>query len=64
MCCCRDISSAGKWVYHIPYILVQIMANIIYLAVATMLLVVSVYFLISYIKDQKKSKLTFKKRKW
>ncbi|HED1428651.1 TPA: small membrane protein [Klebsiella oxytoca] len=29
-----------------------------------MLLIVSVYFLISYIKDQKKTKLTFNKRKW
>ncbi|EMI1410962.1 MULTISPECIES: small membrane protein [Klebsiella] len=40
------------------------MVNIIYLAVAIILLVVSVYFLISYVKDQKKSKLTFNKRKW
>ncbi|MBZ7404179.1 small membrane protein, partial [Klebsiella grimontii] len=29
------------------------MANIIFLAVAAILLIVSVYFLISYIKDQK-----------
>ncbi|HCM7541308.1 TPA: small membrane protein [Klebsiella pneumoniae] len=29
-----------------------------------MLLIVSVYFLISYIKDQKKTKLTFNKRRW
>ena len=36
------------------------MANIIFLAVAAILLIVSVYFLISYIKDQKKTKLTFK----
>ncbi|WP_374748741.1 small membrane protein [Klebsiella variicola] len=40
------------------------MVNIIYLAVAIILLGVSVYFLISYVKDQKKSKLTFNKRKW
>ncbi|HCD5320220.1 small membrane protein, partial [Klebsiella michiganensis] len=31
------------------------MANIIFLAVAAILLIVSVYFLISYIKDQKKT---------
>ncbi|EPH0595988.1 small membrane protein [Klebsiella pneumoniae] len=40
------------------------MANIIFLAVAAILLIVSVYFLISYIKVQKKTKLTFNKRKW
>jgi len=40
------------------------MANIIFLAVAAILLIVSVYFLISYINDQKKTKLTFNKRKW
>ncbi|MEQ5196151.1 small membrane protein [Klebsiella sp. CTHL.F3a] len=40
------------------------MANIIFLAVAAILLIVSVYFLIFYIKDQKKTKLTFNKRKW
>ncbi|MBL1450827.1 small membrane protein [Klebsiella pneumoniae] len=34
------------------------MANIIFLAVAAILLIVSVYFLISFIKDQKKTKLT------
>ncbi|HBW7469589.1 TPA: small membrane protein [Klebsiella pneumoniae] len=28
------------------------------------LLAVSVYFLISYLKDRKKTKLTFNKRKW
>ncbi|MDM7005913.1 small membrane protein, partial [Klebsiella michiganensis] len=38
------------------------MANIIFLAVAAILLIVSVYFLISYIKDQKKTTLTFNKR--
>ncbi|WMC38409.1 small membrane protein [Klebsiella pneumoniae] len=27
-------------------------------------LAVSVYFLISYLKDRKKTKLTFNKRKW
>jgi uncharacterized membrane protein len=31
----------------------SIMANIIFLVVAAILLIVSVYFLISYIKDQK-----------
>lgn len=40
------------------------MANIIFLVVAAILLVISIYFLISYIKDQKKTKLTFNKRKW
>ncbi|EKH6432556.1 small membrane protein [Klebsiella oxytoca] len=38
------------------------MANIIFLAVAAILLIVFVYFLISYIKDKKKTKLTFNKR--
>ncbi|HHO8442463.1 TPA: small membrane protein, partial [Klebsiella pneumoniae] len=28
------------------------------------ILAVSVYFLISYLKDRKKTKLTFNKRKW
>ncbi|HBR3960749.1 TPA: small membrane protein [Klebsiella pneumoniae] len=28
------------------------------------MLAVSVYFLISYLKDRKKTKLTFNKRKW
>ncbi|EPN6423895.1 small membrane protein, partial [Klebsiella pneumoniae] len=32
--------------------------------VAAILLIVSVYFLISYIKDQKKTRLTFNKRRW
>ncbi|ENG8422071.1 small membrane protein, partial [Klebsiella pneumoniae] len=27
-------------------------------------LAISVYFLISYLKDRKKTKLTFNKRKW
>lgn len=62
---CKDSRSfKGKWIYNIPFILVHIMANIIFLAVAAILLIVSVYFLISYIKDQKKTKLTFNKRKW
>ncbi|HCC6794421.1 TPA: small membrane protein, partial [Klebsiella pneumoniae] len=39
------------------------MANIIFLAVAAILLIVSVYFLISYIKDQQKTRLTFNKRR-
>ncbi|HBQ8543720.1 TPA: small membrane protein [Klebsiella pneumoniae] len=29
-----------------------------------MILAVSVYFLIFYLKDRKKTKLTFNKRKW
>ncbi|HCM6245171.1 TPA: small membrane protein [Klebsiella pneumoniae] len=29
-----------------------------------MLLIVSVFSLISYVKDRKKTKLTFNKRKW
>ncbi|WP_142467477.1 small membrane protein [Klebsiella spallanzanii] len=39
------------------------MINIIFLVVAAILLIISVYFLISYIKDRKKAKLTFNKRK-
>ncbi|EOF4702615.1 MULTISPECIES: small membrane protein [Klebsiella] len=40
------------------------MENIFFLVVAAILLIVSVFFLISYLKDQKKTKLTFNKRKW
>lgn len=54
---------AGKWIYNIPFIRVRIMINIIFLVVAAILLIISVYFLISYIKDRKKAKLTFNKRK-
>ncbi|HBQ1035888.1 TPA: small membrane protein [Klebsiella pneumoniae] len=38
------------------------MENLFFLVVAAILL--SVYFLISYLKDRKKTKLTFNKRKW
>ncbi|HDE1021784.1 TPA: small membrane protein [Klebsiella quasipneumoniae] len=40
------------------------MENLFFLVVAAILLAVSVYFLISYLKDRKKTKLTFNKRKW
>ncbi|HDT1828710.1 TPA: small membrane protein [Klebsiella quasipneumoniae subsp. similipneumoniae] len=40
------------------------MANIIFLVIAAILLIVSVFSLISYVKDRKKTKLTFNKRKW
>ncbi|ELL3287466.1 TPA: small membrane protein [Escherichia coli] len=40
------------------------MENLFFLVVAATLLAVSVYFLISYLKDRKKTKLTFNKRKW
>lgn len=43
---------------------VDIMENLFFLVVAAILLAVSVYFLISYLKDRKKTKLTFNKRKW
>ncbi|PKS77830.1 hypothetical protein CYD61_28475, partial [Klebsiella pneumoniae] len=42
---------------------VDIMENLFFLVVAAILLAVSVYFLISYLKDRKKTKLTFNKRK-
>ncbi|MBR8606122.1 small membrane protein [Klebsiella pneumoniae] len=32
--------------------------------IAAILLIVSVFSLISYVKDRKKTKLTFNKRKW
>ncbi|MEG8624060.1 small membrane protein [Klebsiella pneumoniae] len=35
------------------------MENLFFLVVAAILLAVSVYFLISYLKDRKKTKLTF-----
>ncbi|MCP6542112.1 small membrane protein, partial [Klebsiella pneumoniae] len=38
------------------------MENLFFLVVAAILLAVSVYFLISYFKDRKKTKLTFNKR--
>ncbi|EEW3254235.1 hypothetical protein C5F40_02515 [Escherichia coli] len=43
---------------------VDIMENLFFLVIAVILLAVSVYFLISYLKDRKKTKLTFNKRKW
>lgn len=55
---------SGKWTYNITPNLVCIMENIFFLVVAAILLIVSVFFLISYLKDQKKTKLTFNKRKW
>lgn len=55
---------SGKWIYNNTLNLVCIMENIFFLVVAAILLIVSVFFLISYLKDQKKTKLTFNKRKW
>ncbi|HBW6182054.1 small membrane protein [Klebsiella pneumoniae] len=40
------------------------MENLFFLVVAAFLLVVSIYFLISYLKDRKRTKLSFNKRKW
>ncbi|EKK5097919.1 small membrane protein [Klebsiella pneumoniae] len=40
------------------------MENLFFLVVTAILLAISVYFLISYLKDRKKTKLTFNKRKW
>ncbi|HBT7663561.1 TPA: small membrane protein [Klebsiella pneumoniae] len=39
------------------------MENLFFLVVTAILLAISVYFLISYLKDRKKTKLTFNKRK-
>ncbi|HEP1062518.1 small membrane protein [Klebsiella aerogenes] len=39
------------------------MENLLFLIFAAMLLVVAVFFLFSYIKDRKKNKLTFTKRR-
>nr|WP_315298339.1 small membrane protein [Raoultella terrigena] len=40
------------------------MKNLLFLVVAAILLAVSIYFLISYLKDRKRTKLSFNKRKW
>ncbi|TLV06866.1 small membrane protein [Klebsiella indica] len=40
------------------------MANVIFLIVAAILLIISIFSLVSYIKDQRKNKLTFNKHKW
>ncbi|MEY6760013.1 small membrane protein [Klebsiella pneumoniae] len=40
------------------------MENLFFLVVAAILLAVSVYFLIYYLKHIKNTKLTFNKRKW
>ncbi|MGE0969874.1 small membrane protein [Klebsiella sp. WOUb02] len=40
------------------------MENLLVLVVAAILLAVSIYFLISYLKDRKRTKLSFNKRKW
>ncbi|EPK6573378.1 small membrane protein [Klebsiella pneumoniae] len=39
------------------------MENLFFLVVTAILLAISVYFLIPYLKDRKKTKLTFNKRK-
>jgi hypothetical protein len=53
-----------KLIIQSTYAVVDIMENLFFLVVAAILLAVSVYFLISYLKDRKKTKLTFNKRKW
>ncbi|MEF3108386.1 small membrane protein [Raoultella sp. WB_B2P2-3] len=40
------------------------MENLFFLVVAAILLAVSIYFLISYLKDRKRTKLSFNKHKW
>ncbi|NWK87320.1 small membrane protein [Raoultella terrigena] len=40
------------------------MENLFLLVAAAILLAVSIYFLISYLKDRKRTKLSFNKRKW
>ncbi|EPS5940225.1 MULTISPECIES: small membrane protein [Klebsiella] len=40
------------------------MENLFFLVVAAILLAVSVFSLISYLKERKKTKTTFNKRKW
>ncbi|WP_370525521.1 small membrane protein [Raoultella sp. 10-1] len=39
------------------------MANLLFLALAVALLLIAVFSLISYIRDRKKQKFTFKKRR-
>lgn len=53
-----------KLIIQLTNAVVDIMQNLFFLVVAAILLAVSVYFLISYLKDRKKTKLTFNKRKW
>lgn len=53
-----------KLIIQLTNAVVDIMQNLFFLVVAVILLAVSVYFLISYLKDRKKTKLTFNKRKW
>jgi Na+/melibiose symporter-like transporter len=53
-----------KLIFNNKCPVVDIMENLFFLVVAAILLAVSVYFLISYLKDRKKTKLTFNKRKW
>ena len=52
-----------KLIIQLTNAVVDIMQNLFFLVVAAILLAVSVYFLISYLKDRKKTKLTFNKRK-
>ncbi|MEK0248778.1 small membrane protein [Raoultella sp. BAC10a-01-01] len=40
------------------------MENLFFLVTAAILLAVSVYFLMSYLKDRKRTNLSFNKRKW
>lgn len=53
-----------KLIIQLTNAVVDIMQNLFFLVVAAILLAVSVYFLISSLKDRKKTKLTFNKRKW
>lgn len=53
-----------KLIIQLTNAVVDIMQNLFFLVVAAILLAVSVYFLISYLKDRKKTKLSFNKRKW
>ena len=53
-----------KLIIQLTNAVVDIMQNLFFLVVAAILLAVSVFFLISYLKDRKKTKLTFNKRKW
>ncbi|HBX2038233.1 TPA: hypothetical protein MHR86_08695 [Klebsiella variicola] len=53
-----------KLIIQLTNAVVDIMQNLFFLVVAVILLAVSVFSLITYLKERKKTRQTFNKRKW
>ncbi len=61
-------NKTGAWliklIIQLTNAVVDIMQNLFFLVVAVILLAVSVFSLITYLKERKKTRQTFNKRKW